>query len=151
MIKKLFKFLLKSILGFFVVTILWVLLYKFVPVPYTPLMGIRAIEGDEKYQNKHDWVPIEDISQYLQLAVICAEDQNFLNHNGFDYEAIEKAYEKNKKGGRLKGASGISQQTAKNVFLWPQRNWLRKGLEVYFTFLIVCECSMDYPISIFLV
>ena len=72
----------------------------------------------------------------IQLAVICSEDQKFLKHNGFDIEAIEKAYEYNKKGKRIKGGSTISQQTAKNVFLWPERSWLRKGLETYFTFLI---------------
>jgi monofunctional biosynthetic peptidoglycan transglycosylase len=70
------------------------------------------------------------------ISVICAEDQNYLSHNGFDYEAIKNAYQKNMEGKRIKGASTISQQTAKNVFLWPQRNWLRKGMEAYFTFLI---------------
>ena len=71
---------------------------------------------------KHDWVPIDKISKNLQLAVICSEDQNFLNHHGFDFKAIEKAMDNNQKGKRIKGASTISQQTAKNVFLWPQRS-----------------------------
>jgi monofunctional biosynthetic peptidoglycan transglycosylase len=107
-----------------------------VPVAYTPLMAIRSINGNADYETKHNWVSIEEISPSFQLAVICAEDQNFLSHNGFDYEAIKKAYTKNKTSKRVIGASTISQQTAKNVFLWPQRSWLRKGFETYFTFLI---------------
>ncbi len=102
-------------------------------------MIIRSVENyqrGDKISIYHDWEPLENISKNLQLAVICSEDQNFLTHNGFDLKAIEKAIENNKKGKRIKGGSTISQQTAKNVFLWPERSWLRKGLEVYFTFLI---------------
>lgn len=102
-------------------------------------MVIRYFSPSENTKTKvlkHDWVAMDKISQNLQLAVICSEDQNFLSHNGFDVDAIEKAIEYNKKGKRLRGGSTISQQTAKNVFLWPKRSWIRKGLEVYFTFLI---------------
>ena len=116
-----------------------VFLYKWIPVIVTPLMLIRAYEQKEKGKNiswKHDWVSLNEVSKNLQLAVICSEDQNFLTHNGFDIKAIEKALENNKKGKRIKGGSTISQQTAKNVFLWPERSWLRKGFETYFTFLI---------------
>ena len=116
-----------------------VFLYKFVPVPFTPLMGIRAIEqkkGGKEMICSHDWVPIEEISINLQKAVIASEDGNFLTHSGFDFEAIEKAMEANKKGKKLRGGSTISQQTAKNVFLWSGRSYLRKGLEAYFTVLI---------------
>jgi monofunctional biosynthetic peptidoglycan transglycosylase len=113
-------------------------------------MVIRYFEGDESYETRHDWEPIENISKQLQLAVICAEDQNFLDHSGFDLEAIKKAYEGNKKGKRVKGASTISQQTAKNVFLWPQRNWLRKGLEAYFTFLIENLWSKERILEVYL-
>jgi monofunctional biosynthetic peptidoglycan transglycosylase len=134
--KRVFRLFFKLFLWFGALSILWVVFYKFVPVVYTPLMAIRSINGNADYETKHHWVPIEEISKSLQLAVICAEDQNFLRHSGFDYEAIKKAYAKNKTSKRLKGASTISQQTAKNVFLWPQRSWLRKGFEVYFTFLI---------------
>ena len=105
----------------------------------TPLMAIRAYEQNHEGKAvilKHDWVALKDISKNLQLAVICSEDQNFLAHNGFDIKAIEKAIENNKKGKGIKGGSTISQQTAKNVFLWPQRSWLRKAFETYFTFLI---------------
>lgn len=139
MLKKFFRFLFKTVLWFVVVSIALVVLFRWVPVSATPLMAIRYFEQKKEDKNrvfKHDWVPLEKISKNLQLAVICSEDQNFVTHNGFDMKAIEKAMEHNKKGKKVRGASTISQQTAKNVFLWPQRSWLRKGLETYFTFLI---------------
>jgi monofunctional biosynthetic peptidoglycan transglycosylase len=126
-----------------------VILYKWVPVPFTPLMAIRYFENPQE-DIRHDWVEMEEISQNLQLAVIASEDQNFLTHNGFDMEAIEKAIENNKKGKRVRGASTISQQTAKNVFLWPQRSWLRKGFEVYFTFLIELFWSKERILEVYL-
>src|SRR5690554_1069096 len=150
MIKKIFKFLLKLFLWFIGLSVLWVLIYKFVPVPYTPLMAIRAIEGDEKYKTRHDWVPIEEISPYLQLAVICAEDQTFLSHNGFSRAAIEKALKNNQKGKKIRGGSTISQQTAKNAFLWPGRTWFRKGLEAYFTLLIETLWSKERIMEVYL-
>ena len=116
-----------------------VFLYKWVPVPVTPIMLLKGFENfrnNKPFTWEHDWVSLDKISKNLQLAVICSEDQNFLNHAGFDLNAIEKAYETNKRRKRIKGASTISQQTAKNLFLWPERSWFRKGLEVYFTFLI---------------
>ncbi|NJW54988.1 transglycosylase domain-containing protein, partial [Salinimicrobium oceani] len=133
--KRFFKFIFKLLLGLFLFSILLVVIYKWVPVPFTNLMLIRYFENPEE-DIRHDWVPMEEISDNLKMAVIASEDQNFPNHNGFDYEAIQKAMEDNKKGKRVRGASTISQQTAKNAFLWPQRSWFRKGLEVYFTFLI---------------
>jgi len=150
MIKKLFKFILKFFLWFIGLTVLWVLLYKFVPVPYTPLMAIRAIEGSEKYETRHNWVPIEEISPYLQLAVISSEDQTFLSHSGFDRKAIEKAFKNNEKGKKLRGGSTISQQTAKNAFLWPHRSWFRKGMEVYFTFLIETLWTKERILEVYL-
>lgn len=136
MLKRLFRFILKLITWFILISFTLVLLFKWLPVPITPLMVIRYFETDSNKVLKHDWVSINEISKHLQLAVICSEDQNFLTHNGFDYDAIKKAIKNNKKGKRLKGASTISQQTAKNIFLWPKRSWLRKGFEIYFTFLI---------------
>lgn len=153
MIKRFFKYSLKLILWLFGFSIVIVIFFKWVPVPVTPLMVIRNIEQlqeDKKLVLKHDWVPIEAISKNLQLAVICSEDQNFLAHNGFDMEAIEKAVEHNKKGKRIRGASSISQQTAKNVFLWPQRSWFRKGLETYFTFLIELFWSKERIMEVYL-
>lgn len=135
--RKLLRFFGKLVFWCVVLSIGLVVLFKYVPVPATPLMFIRYFENTNETNNcKHDWVSIDKISKNIQLAVICSEDQKFLEHSGFDIEAIEKAYEYNKKGKRIRGGSTISQQTAKNVFLWPDRSWLRKGLESYFTFLI---------------
>lgn len=124
---------------FFGLSILSVIIFKWVPVPITPLMVIRIVES--KFDNSetifsHDWEPLENISPNLQKAVIASEDGNFLKHNGFDFDAMQKAYKNNQKGKRVKGGSTISQQTAKNVFLWQGRSYLRKGLEAYFTVLI---------------
>ncbi|WP_040279526.1 monofunctional biosynthetic peptidoglycan transglycosylase [Psychroserpens damuponensis] len=151
-IKRFFKFIVKTLLWLFVFSILIVVVFKWVPVPITPLMVIKNIEQTDASKKgwEHDWVSINEISKHVQLAVICSEDQHFLVHHGFDVKAIEKAYEHNKKGKKLKGASSISQQTAKNVFLWPQRSWLRKGLETYFTFLIELIWSKERIIEVYL-
>lgn len=150
MLKRLTKFLFKTLLWFVLLSVAWVVLYKYVPVPYTPLMAIRASQGGSSYETQHNWVSMDEISREFQLAVICAEDQQFLNHKGFDYEAIEKAYQSNRNGKRLRGGSTISQQTAKNVFLWPGRSWLRKGLETYFTFLIETLWSKERILEVYL-
>tara|TARA_R110000868_G_scaffold376896_2_gene642132 strand:+ start:1162 stop:1863 length:702 start_codon:yes stop_codon:yes gene_type:complete len=153
MIKKLFKFILKLCFWFLIVSISVVLIYKWVPVPFTPLMAIRSFEQtkeDQKVICEHHWVSIDEISKNMQLAVICSEDQNFLNHNGFDVEAIKKAMENNQKTRQIKGASTISQQVAKNVFLWPDRSWLRKGVETYFTFLIELFWSKERILEVYL-
>ncbi|MGI0105940.1 monofunctional biosynthetic peptidoglycan transglycosylase [Salinimicrobium sp. WS361] len=147
--KRFFRFLLKLVLGLFLFSIFMVVVYKWVPVPFTPLMVIRYFENPEE-EIYHDWVPMEEISDNLKLAVIASEDQNFPSHNGFDYKAIQKAMEDNKKGKRVRGASTISQQTAKNVFLWPQRSWFRKGLEVYFTFWIELLWSKERILEVYL-
>ena len=149
--KRLLRFLGKLVLWSFILSIGLVVLFKFVPVPFTPLMVIRYFESTHETKTwKHNWVSIDNISQNLQLAVICSEDQKFLEHNGFDIEAIEKAYEHNKKGKRIKGGSTISQQTAKNVFLWPNRSWWRKGLEAYFSFLIENIWSKERILEVYL-
>ena len=127
------------------------MIYRFVPVPFTPLMIIRYFELDEGKIDK-DWTPLEEISPALPLAVVTAEDQKFAEHYGFDLEAIEKAmkYNERHKGKKMKGASTISQQTAKNVFLWPGRSWIRKGLEVYFTFMIELLWSKERIMEVYL-
>ncbi|TDU43425.1 monofunctional biosynthetic peptidoglycan transglycosylase [Gelidibacter sediminis] len=153
MIKTVFKFIFKLIIWFLAIPLIGVVIYKWVPVPATPLMVIRYIEqkqADAETVWKHDWVPIEEISKNLQLAVICSEDQNFLQHNGFDMKAIEKAFENNNKGKKVRGASTISQQTAKNVFLWPQRSWVRKGMEAYVTFLIELIWTKERIMEVYL-
>jgi monofunctional biosynthetic peptidoglycan transglycosylase len=113
--------------------VLAVAVYRFVPVPLTYLMVQRVFEG-QGFQRK--WTPIEDISPDLVRAVMAGEDARFCEHFGFDFNAIRKAMAYNQNGKRIRGGSTISQQTAKNVFLWPRRDWVRKGLEAYFTVLI---------------
>lgn len=137
--KKILQFLIKCALWFLGISVFFVILFKFVPVPFTPLMAVRAMEQKEAGKEmtcSHDWVPLEDISKNLQKAVIASEDGTFLSHNGFDFTAMQKAFKNNSKGKKLKGGSTISQQTAKNVFLWQGRSYLRKALEAYFTVLI---------------
>jgi len=106
------------------------LLYRFVPPPITPLMVIRLIEGEGL---KRDWTGLEAISPQLRAAVIAAEDNRFCEHHGFDVDSIRDALEEWTEGGRARGASTISMQTSKNLFLWPGRDWVRKGLEAYVT------------------
>ena len=107
-----------------------ILLYAVVPPPVTPLMLIRAVEG---HGLTKDWVPLSEISPHLQRAVIAAEDGKFCTHGGFDWEAVDTAMQRMRRGGSLHGASTISMQTAKNLFLWPQRTFFRKGAEAYIT------------------
>lgn len=133
------RFFWKLIIWFNIISLFFVLLYKFVPVPYTPLMVIRYFENKSEGKNietKHHWVPIEDISKNLQKAVIASEDGRFFEHNGLDFSAMRKAAVGNFKGKKLKGGSTITQQTAKNVFLWQGRSYFRKALEAYYTVLI---------------
>lgn len=113
--------------------LVWVAALRFVEAPGTTLMLARAAGGQHI---RHTPVPISRMSPHIVRAVIAAEDSRFCQHNGFDVEAIQEALRRNESGGATRGASTISQQTAKNVFLWPARTWLRKGLETYFTALI---------------
>jgi monofunctional glycosyltransferase len=144
---------LKFFLGFILLSVVLILFFRWVPVPITPLMVIRCIEqkadGKEIKLSK-SWKPLAEISPNLQLAVVCTEDQNFLKHRGFDFEAIEKAWIQNEKSKNKKGASTISQQVAKNIFLWSGRNWLRKGFEVYFTLLIETFWSKERIMEVYL-
>ena len=124
---------------FFVSTIIMVVALKFVPVYVTPLMIIRAVEqvaDGEAPTIKHQWVPLSQISHNAPQAVMASEDNLFLQHNGFDFEQIYQARLEAMRGKRERGASTISQPTAKNVFLWNGHSWIRKGLEAYFTVLI---------------
>ena len=140
---------------FFGSTILAVVALRFVPVFFTPLMFIRCgqqmAEG-KKLKLDHHWVSMSKISPSMPVAVMASEDANFLNHHGFDYKAIVNAAERNRKHPekRKLGASTISQQTAKNVFLWPGRSWIRKGLEAYFTVLIELFWSKERIMEVYL-
>ena len=110
-----------------------VILYRFIPPPVTPLMVIRAVEGRGL---DHRWRGIDKVAPALPRALIAAEDARFCEHHGFDFNALQKAYANNEAGKKIRGGSTISQQTAKNVFLWPGRSYIRKGLEAWFTVLI---------------
>lgn len=136
---KIRKFVFWSSCAFFVSTIMTVVALKWLPVYFTPLLFLRtgeyALEGKWVAVQK-DWVSLDEISPHLRKAVIASEDPKFLTHSGFDFEAIAKAIDSNKRRKVKMGASTISQQTAKNVFLYPSRTYVRKGLEAYFTFLI---------------
>lgn len=153
-----FRWLLRAVkwllLFFFSSTILAVVAYRFIPVPLTPLMLIRCVEqmkNGKEIKLHHDWESLENISPHLPVAVMASEDQLFLKHNGFDTEAIKKAYEHNKKkNSRLMGGSSITQQTAKNVFLWHGQNIVRKGLEAYFTVLMELFWSKQRIMEVYL-
>ncbi len=141
LLSKFKKILIWIVVAFFASTILSVAILRWVPVWFTPLMFIRLAEQIDKGQElkmHHHWVSLDKIAPDLSTAVMASEDANFLKHNGFDYKAIEKAAMRNIKHPEKNkmGASTITQQTVKNVFLWPGRSWIRKGLEVYFTVLV---------------
>ena len=138
LIKKTLKWI---VVAFFASTILSVVALRFLPVWVTPLMVIRCFQQVSEGRSlklSHDWEPLENISPSLPVAVMASEDARFLEHHGFDYKAIEHAAKRNREHPekRKLGASTISQQTVKNVFLWPGRSWTRKGFEAYFTVLI---------------
>jgi monofunctional glycosyltransferase len=121
---------------FFASTILVTLAYRYIPVYVTPLMFIRTFQqmaNGEMPRWHHKWIALDDMSPSMPVAVMASEDQRFLLHHGFDFDAIQKAAKHNKNSQKKHGASTITQQTAKNVFLWPGRTWVRKGFEVYFT------------------
>ena len=128
------------ILYFFLSSIALVVLFKFVPVPFTPLMLIRQVEArseGRRLEIHHEWVPIEEISPELIAAVIDEEDARFYEHRGFDWDAIQCAHRYNQRMGKsIRGGSTISQQTAKNIFCTPSRTYVRKAFEAYFTILI---------------
>ena len=152
LIKKILKWI---VVAFFASTILSVVMYRFLPVWVTPLMVIRCYEQLKEGKDlklSHDWVSLSEISPSLPVAVIASEDGKFIEHHGFDYKAIEHAAKRNREHPEKQklGASTISQQTAKNVFLWPGRSWVRKGFEVYFTSLIELLWSKQRIMEVYL-
>lgn len=136
---------------FFASTILAVVAYRFIPVYLTPLMLIRCFENGNLTLH-HRWVSLDEMSPHMPVAVMASEDSRFLLHHGFDLDAIGKAAKRNlnRQGGQKYGASTISQQTAKNVFLWPGRSWVRKGFEVYFTAMIELLWSKQRIMEVYL-
>ena len=147
-VRRLIRFVLLLAVLFLVLSVAAVALYRVMPPPATPLMLLRAAQG---YGMTKTWRPLDEISPNLVRAVIAGEDSRFCQHHGFDWEAIEMAWERYRRGGgRLVGASTISMQTAKNLFLWPGRDWLRKALEAWFTVWIETFWSKRRIIEVYL-
>jgi len=146
-LRKIFQIALRTVAILFILSVLIPLLYRWVNPPVTPLMLIRKITIGAPIE--HKWVDIKNISPYLVDYAVASEDNNFQGHKGFDFGAIQKAIDERDKG-RFRGASTISQQTAKNVFLWTGKSWIRKGLEVYFTFLIETFWSKERIMEVYL-
>jgi monofunctional glycosyltransferase len=141
------------ILGFLLVSVLWVALDKFTPVYITPLMCQRTVESifhGESPGNDKSWVPITEISPNMVQAVVASEDNKFMMHSGFSFVDMQRAFSYNQKGKKVRGGSTISQQTAKNVFLFPQRSYIRKAFEAYFTVLIECIWGKERIMEIYL-
>ena len=147
MIRRIAGILAATVLWSVVVCVLWVVLLRFVPPPVTWEMADQAGEQDGIARK---WVPLDAISPAMPLAVIAAEDQLFFEHHGFDIEAMRKAMDHNERSKKVRGASTISQQTAKNVFLWPGRTYVRKGLEAWFTVLIEAIWSKEHILEVYL-
>ncbi len=151
--KKIWTFIWKTAMWFLILSLASTILFRWLPVPVTPLMLKRCVQqkaGGNSIKLEKDWVALEEISPHLQLAVVCTEDQNFLKHFGFDFKALKKAMINNEKGKRLRGGSTISQQTAKNVFLLDGRNYVRKAFEAYFTVLIEAGWSKERIMEVYL-
>ncbi|MBC7486324.1 MAG: monofunctional biosynthetic peptidoglycan transglycosylase [Cytophagaceae bacterium] len=154
-VRTVLPYLKRAVYAFFIGSILSVILFRFVPIPFTPLMIIRVCEqwGNGKSARLvKDWESLDDLSKNIPLAVMASEDQKFIKHWGFDTDAIAKAYKNNqrKRKRTIHGASTISQQVAKNVFLWQGRSYLRKGFEVYFTVLIEIFWSKERIMEVYL-
>lgn len=139
---------------FFLFSILAVFSLKWINPPTTSFMIQRSVEawwqGNDSFQLEHEWTTWPNISPYMKIAVITAEDQNFAHHWGFDLESIQDAVNEYSQGERLRGASTISQQVAKNLFLWPGRSFIRKAIEAYFTLLIEGIWSKQRILEIYL-
>jgi len=133
------KWILKLAILFFVISVLLVFSMRWINPITSSIMIQRQISGffrGDFELIKYHWVSYKDVSKYMPIAIVAAEDQNFPNHFGFDFKQIEKALKENKRGRRIRGASTISQQVAKNLFLWEGKSFVRKGIEAYFTLLI---------------
>ncbi|MCE1228391.1 MAG: monofunctional biosynthetic peptidoglycan transglycosylase [Firmicutes bacterium] len=134
-------------------SVMGVVLFRFVPVPFSALMVHRRVQSwfsEAPYTSRHHWVSLESISPSMGLAVMAAEDQTFPEHFGFDWKAIEKAAAHNERSRRKRGASTLTMQTAKNLFLWESRSWMRKGFEAYFTLLLEAGWSKRRILEVYL-
>jgi len=137
--RRILALLLKVSLAFLAISVLSVITLRFIAPPFSALMVERRIGswfGESKYSSRYEWVSLDKIAPVMSAAVIASEDQKFSDHYGFDIDAIQRAMGHNERSPRTKGASTLTQQTAKNMFLWSSRSWLRKGVEAYFTVLL---------------
>ncbi|MFW3896487.1 monofunctional biosynthetic peptidoglycan transglycosylase [Pseudomonas putida] len=153
MLSSVLRRLFRAALWFAAGSVVLVLVFRVVPPPGTALMVERKIESwidGEPIDLQRDWEPWDRISDDLKVAVIAGEDQKFASHHGFDFTAIQAALAHNERGGTIRGASTLSQQVAKNQFLWSGRSWLRKGLEVWFTALIELFWSKERILEVYL-
>ncbi|MEB0039434.1 MULTISPECIES: monofunctional biosynthetic peptidoglycan transglycosylase [unclassified Pseudomonas] len=153
MLRLFFNRLLKALFWFAAASVVLVVIFRWVPPPGTALMVERKIESwsdGQPINLQRTWRPWDKISNDLKVAVIAGEDQKFAEHWGFDVEAIQAAIAHNELGGSVRGASTLSQQVSKNLFLWSGRSWLRKGLEVWFTGLIEVFWSKQRILEIYL-
>ncbi len=153
LLKKITNVASRVLVYFLLVSVIWVIALRFINPPITLLMILRNIERKatgKPFKTEKKWVKFEDINDSMKRAAVSAEDQLFLKHIGFDVKAIEKAFASNAKGKKVKGGSTISQQTAKNVFLWPGRSYVRKGFEAYFTLLIEIFWSKERILEVYL-
>ncbi len=153
MLSSVLRRLFRATLWFAAGSVALVLVFRVVPPPGTALMVERKIESwidGEPIDLQRDWEPWDRISDDLKVAVIAGEDQKFASHHGFDFTAIQAALAHNERGGTIRGASTLSQQVAKNQFLWSGRSWLRKGLEVWFTALIELFWSKERILEVYL-
>lgn len=151
--RRIFRFLFLLVAVLFLLSIGSVVLYRYVPVPATPLMVRNALAAALKGEPTtfyHDWVPMEEMSPHLASAVVASEDQRFYAHNGFDWKEIGNAIEERKSGKRKRGGSTISQQTAKNVFTFCTSTWARKAVEAYYTVLIECLWPKERILEVYL-
>jgi monofunctional glycosyltransferase len=147
LVQRLYRWTKRLILTLFLAQIAYTVLLIWFPVVSTPTIFGQWLLGKPIYK---EWVPLDQISEPMQRAVVASEDQDFEDHFGFDIDAIEKALKYNKTHKKKKGASTISQQVAKNVFLWQDRTWFRKGAEVYCTFLIELLWSKERILEVYL-
>lgn len=153
MLKRISRFLIKVMIGFVILSLSWVMLYKFVPVKWTPLMLKRSIQNIEQkgYKNSRTWVNIEDISPVMVRTVMASEDGRFMEHWGFDIRELTKMQKDHQnKGKKIRGCSTISQQVAKNCFTFCGRSWWRKGFETYYTVLIELLWSKERIMEVYL-
>lgn len=139
---------------FLILSVGSVILFRFIPIPITLTMiynlGVQIASNNRSFRLEKDWTSLDEISPNMPLAVVSAEDQRFYQHYGFDMDAIRRAFKNNEKGKKLKGGSTISQQTSKNAFLVPHRNYLRKAVEAYFTVLIEIFWPKDRIMEVYL-